>query len=469
MRMMRTWMVVVALAACGKNGGVGGKGSDTAAKEGSGTKQAGSDPKQAGSDAAEANAEAKPAGKATAPWKLDESAVLGKLDGSWIVRGFGSSGAVSAWKLEHGEVTVFDPSTKKETKDKLELWSPCYAHLQGSGYGGTLVIDGDDIYLGLGDGGKRRGNTVIACMGSGTVVATPKGCATYYVHFGSVEVIPTRCTYPDGRFVTVEGGTDHRHSSVRFWGNDHLLLSDQLAESRLEKEPSWDAAKAAAAKAKPTRAPAPASTSAAPTNDGVSLAEAEPAFPPPPPEEKPDVPWSDDHGAVLAKLQGAWVVKGFGIYGAVTAWNVDGAKVTVYSPKTHAEVPDVLLFESPCAVRLDSGDGGTLVVDGDTVYLGMGNGGMKVGDTLYACLGIGTVVATASGCTTYHSEFDKWTKLDTTCKQDGKQLDAKTKDDESSVAFVNDHTLLSSQLAASKLVKQKDWAAAKAAADRQAR
>jgi hypothetical protein len=269
--------------------------------------------------------------------------------------------------------------------------------------------------------------------------------------------------------VTVEGGTDHRRSSLRFWGNDHLLLSDQLAESRLEKQPSWEAAKAAAAKAKPNKAPSPASTSAAPTNDGVTLAETEPAFPAAPPETKPDVPWSDDHSAAIAKLQGAWIVKGFGRYGAVSAWNVDGAKVTVYDPKTHAETPDVLLFESPCAVRLDSGYGGTLVLDGDTVYLGLGDGGMKVGDTLYACLSSRTVVATATGCATYHEEFDTWSKLDTTCTQDGKQLVAKTKDDESSVRFVNERTLLSSQLAGSKLAKQKDWAAAKAAADRMAK
>lgn len=466
--MMRTWMLVAALAACGKNGGGGKSGSDTsAAKPGSDVVA----PATSGSDAPAAKAapDAKLAGKPTVPWKLDASAVLGKLDGSWVVRGFGSSGSVAAWKLEHGELTVFDPSTKQEKKDKLELWSPCMAHLQSSGYQGTLVIDGDDIYLGLGDGGMRRGDTVIACMGSGTVVATPKGCATYDVHFGSVEVIPTRCSYPDGRFVTVEGGTDHRHGSVRFWGNDHLLLSEQLAESRLEKQPSWEAAKAAAAKAKASRPPAPASKSAPPTNDGVSLAEADPAFPPPPPEDKRDVPWSDDHAAVLAKLQGAWIVKGFGSYGSVSAWNVDGAKVTVYDPRTHAETPDVLLFESPCAVRLDSGDGGTLVVDGDTVYLGLGAGGMKLGDTLYACLSSGTVVATPTGCATYHDEFDKWTKLDTTCTQDGKQLVAKTKDEEHSVSFANDHTLLSGQLAANKLAKQTDWAAAKKAADRLAK
>ena len=454
MHMKRYWFVIAALAACGKSGGGG--------KQGSATQPA------VGSDPRPAEAEAPPAAKPTVPWKLDASVVLGKLEGTWLVRGFGSSGSVTAWKIDHGELTVFDPSTKEEKKDKLELWSPCKAHLE-SGAGGTLVVDGDDIYLGLGDGGMKRGDTVIACMGSGTVYATPKACATYDVHFGSVEVIPTRCSYPDGRFVTVEGGSDHRRSSLRFWGNDHLLLSDQLAESRLEKQPSWDAAKAAAAKAKPSRGPSPASKSAPPANDGVTLAAAEPAFPPAPPEDKPDVPWSDDHSAALAKLQGAWIVKGFGRYGAVSAWNVDGAKVTVYDPKTHAETPDVLLFESPCAVRLDSGDGGTLVIDGDTVYLGLGAGGMKLGDTLYACLGSGTVVATPAGCTTYHAEFDKWSKLDTTCKQDKQQFSAKTKDDEDSARFANDHTLLSSQLAGSKLAKQTDWAAAKAAADRLAK
>ena len=107
---MRLWLVVAAVAACGKNGG----GS---AKSGSGTQaaaKAGSDTTPAGSDVAAAKpAETKPAGKPTVPWKLDEAAVLGKLDGTWIVRGFGSSGAVEAWKLEHGDVTIFDPSTKQ--------------------------------------------------------------------------------------------------------------------------------------------------------------------------------------------------------------------------------------------------------------------------------------------------------------------------------------------------------------------
>jgi hypothetical protein len=313
----------------------------------------------------------------------------------------------------------------------------------------------------------RQGDTIIACMGSGTVYATPKGCATYETRFGEVTVIPTRCSYPDGRFLTVEGGADHRRSSLRFWGSPHLLLSDQLASSKLVRQASWDAAKSAAdqvAQGKPL--PPGAGSSGARTADAAAIATSgEPEFPPPPPEDKPDVPWSDDHAAAIAKLQGTWLVKGFGSYGAVSAWKIDGAKVTVFDPGKQTETPDVLIFESPCAVRLDSGSGGTLVID-DDIYLGLGAGGTKQGGTTYACMGSGTVVATTAGCATYHDDFGKWSKVETACKEaDGKFVATeKSSHGESSLRFVNDHTLLSDQLAANKLIKEPDWATAKAAA-----
>jgi ATP-dependent protease HslVU (ClpYQ) peptidase subunit len=408
--------------------------------------------------------------KPVVPWTLDPSTTLAKLEGSWVVRGFGSADNSAAWRFEQGKLTIYDPKTKQEKLDRLELWSPCKAHL-ASGYGGTLVVDGDDIYLGLGDGGIRQGDTIIACMGSGTVYATPKGCATYEIRFGEVKVVPTRCSFPDGRFVTLEGAPDHRKSSLRFWGNDRLLLSDQLASAKLEKQPSWEAAKVAAgvpaaqAKRPPARSVV---TEDAARKPDKSSDKPTATFPPPPPEEeKPDVPWKDDHAAAIAKLQGAWVVKGFGSYGSVSAWKIDGAKVTVYSPSKQIEMPDVLLFESPCAVRLDSGYGGTLVTDGDAVYLGLGAGGIKQGDTIVACMGSGTVVATKAGCTTYHEELGKWSKVETTCKETSGRFVATEKSSygESDVRFVNDHTLLSDQLTASKLVKQPDWPAAKSAAD----
>jgi hypothetical protein len=458
---LATWMTprvlssLLVLAACG---------SDPTPAKPDPTTAHPTEPTTTTADATEVERPSKP----KLPWSFDASATLAKLEGSWVVKGFGSAGAVAAWKLEGGKLTTYDPETRKEKPDVLELWSPCEAHLE-SGYGGTLVIDGDAIYLGLGGGGTRHGDTIIACMGSGTVFATPKGCATYEVRFGDVRVIPTRCSLPDGRFVTFEGGANPRRDSLLFWGSDHVLLSDQLAESKLVKHPSWAAAKAAADRPARTSTPVAASTSGRPFTPLWAVDKSvEPAFPPPPPEEKPDVPWSDDHAAAIAKLQGAWLVRGFGSYGSVSAWKIDGAKVTVYNPSKRTETPDALIFDSPCAVRLYSGSGGTLVIDGDAIYLGLGAGGTKQGDTIVACMGSGTVVATTTGCTTYKEQFGAWSKIETTCKEANGRFVATEKSSygESSVRFVNDRVLLSGQLAASRLVEQPSWEAAKTAASR---
>jgi hypothetical protein len=200
---------------------------------------------------------------------------------------------------------------------------------------------------------------------------------------------------------------------------------------------------------------------------------AKPASPAKAPEApaKPAVPWSADNSAAIAKLQGAWLVKGFGSYGAVSAWKFDGAKVTVYDPSKKAETPDELLFESPCSVRLDSGYGGTLVIDGDAVSLGLGGGGTKQGDTLVACMGSGTVYATPAGCAAYHIGLHEVEKIDATCKTTAARFveTEQTNYGESSLRFFNDHTLLTDQLAASKLTKLASWDAAKAAADKAAK
>jgi len=204
----------------------------------------------------------------------------------------------------------------------------------------------------------------------------------------------------------------------------------------------------------------PATKPAVPTKTAEPTEAAKPA--------KPAVPWSTDNSAAIAKLQGTWLVKGFGSYGSVSAWKFDGAKVTVYDPRTKTETPDVLIFESPCSVRLDSGYGGTLVIDGDKVYLGLGDGGTKQGDTIIACMGSGTVYSTPAGCTTYQEDFGKWKLIETTCSRPDGLFVANEKSSygENKLRFWNDHTLLTDQLAANKLTKQADWAAAKAAADK---
>jgi hypothetical protein len=172
--------------------------------------------------------------KPAVPWSTSNDAALAKLQGAWLVKGFGSYGAVSAWRFDGAKVTVYNPDKKTETPDVLLFESPCAVRLD-SGYGGTLVIDG---------GGTKQGDTIIACMGSGTVYATPKGCATYKQSFRTVEVIETTCATPEGRFVATEK-SNYGETSLRFW-NDHILLTDQLASNKLQRFPDFAAAKAAA-------------------------------------------------------------------------------------------------------------------------------------------------------------------------------------------------------------------------------
>lgn len=193
---------------------------------------------------------------------------------------------------------------------------------------------------------------------------------------------------------------------------------------------------------------------------------AKPSEPPKPEQPKP--PWNTDTSASVSKLQGAWLVKGFGMYGAVSAWKFDGTKVTVYDPSKKTETPDVLIFESPCAVRLDSGYGGTLIIDGDDVYLGLGMGGFKQGDTIIACMHSGTTYSTPAGCTTWKNEFGRWSTVETTCSRPEGRFVATEKSNygEGSIRFWNERILLTDQLHDNKLTKQASWDVAKAAADK---
>ena len=230
------WIAALALAACGQK-----SDSDTGKAD-----------KPAATPAKSTEPAAKPATPENPkpPWSTDFAPLLAKLQGSWLVKGFGAYGAVSAWKFDGSKVLVYDPSKKKETPDAFIFESPCGVRLD-SGYGGTLVIDGDDVYLGLGGGGWKQGDTVIACMGSGTVYATKTGCATYKEEFGKYKLIDTKCTLSDSRFVATEN-SNYGESSLRFF-NDHTLLTDQLAANKLAKSASWDEAKAAADKAIATK------------------------------------------------------------------------------------------------------------------------------------------------------------------------------------------------------------------------
>ncbi len=213
-------------------------------------------------------------------------------------------------------------------------------------------------------------------------------------------------------------------------------------------------------------------TETAKTGDPASAKDPkEPARPPEP--AKPKLPWSTDYGALTAKLQGAWLVKDVGYLGSVQAWNVEGSKVTMYDPKKKAEQIGELTFEAPCDVTMtvktadgSEGWGATLVVDGDTVHLGLGSGGMRNGDEVVACMGRGVYYLKGGECSLWNERFGEWETAKATCSFDDKSFKGKVgEESEDELRFTAPNVLMTDQLAGNKPEKQPDWAAAKAKAD----
>jgi hypothetical protein len=149
----------------------------------------------------------------------------------------------------------------------------------------------------------------------------------------------------------------------------------------------------------------------------------------------PELPWNTDYRALTAKLQGLWVVKGIGEAGSVAAW------------------------------------GAGLVVSGDVVYLGLGDGGMKHGDEIVACAWGGLFHLKASECSAWIRRFDEWKRAEAKaiCSFDGKvfkgEVDKGLRPGRVELRFAAPGTLLSEQLAANRAERQTNWAAAKAKAD----
>jgi hypothetical protein len=190
-----------------------------------------------------------------------------------------------------------------------------------------------------------------------------------------------------------------------------------------------------------------------------------------PPE--PKFPWSTDYSAQTAKLQGAWLVKDVGYLGSVQAWSVEGNKVTMFDPKKKAEQVGELIFEAPCELTLtvktaggSEGWGATLVVNGDTLHLGLGSGGVRNGDEIIACMSRGIYHLKGGECTLWNERFGEWETAKATCSFDDESFKGKAgEESEDELRFVAPNVLMTDQLAGNKPEKQADWAAAKAKAD----
>lgn len=112
-----------------------------------------------------------------------------------------------------------------------------------------------------------------------------------------------------------------------------------------------------------------------------------------------------DTAAELAKLDGKWLVKArFGQKEADT-WEIAGGKVTITKAGGEAELGK-LVMKKPGSIGVKSGDSTTYYAfarDGETVYLGLGDGGVKHGETYLVGDDWGVVVFDGKACK-YHRQ-----------------------------------------------------------------
>jgi hypothetical protein len=177
-----------------------------------------------------------------------------------------------------------------------------------------------------------------------------------------------------------------------------------------------------------------------------------------------------DNDAILKKWQGAWVIE-TGALGHYEAWEVKGNQVTSFDGK--AEKTRELSILAPCEGKVmeksagggSSGSSITFVFDGDKLYTGMGDAGLKQGDKYLAC-GSGQIfVYDGKSCLAHQEMFGRWEKPEATeCKLDGGKLTTKRTGmgDMKSTFLVEGNVLYSEQMKGNKVEKATSFADAKA-------
>jgi hypothetical protein len=162
--------------------------------------------------------------------------------------------------------------------------------------------------------------------------------------------------------------------------------------------------------------------SAAPAGSGVATASAS--------APAPDASWiaagpafdaqSPFAGAgldgIAKKLEGAWFVK-LGNGRQREAWDVHG-NTAVVANKGGAKAY-ALTVTSPCTLEIKEKDGGSteshFVFDGDTLYLGMGDYGVKTQDGVVACVSDGIYELKKGKCDKYLRLGGHWDKKPAKC------------------------------------------------------
>src|SRR5262249_29251212 len=120
---------------------------------------------------------------------------------------------------------------------------------------------------------------------------------------------------------------------------------------------------------------------------------------------------------IAKKLEGTWVVSGDA---GKEAWEVKGNVVTVVNKRETR--PHALLITSPCTLEMRQKDGMSItshfVVDGDALYTGLGDFGIKLKDgSVIACVSNGVYVLKKNKCDKYMFLMNEWRGEPAKCTQ----------------------------------------------------
>ncbi|MBI3072404.1 MAG: hypothetical protein HYY84_09850 [Deltaproteobacteria bacterium] len=187
-------------------------------------------------------------------------------------------------------------------------------------------------------------------------------------------------------------------------------------------------------------------------------------------------PWTLDAASIQTKLQGAWVLRHVSSLGDVQAWEVKGAKVTVYEPKRTTGPKERtldLVVESPCTLKLSETrpDGATesgfstFVFLGNALHLGLGDAGVKQGNSVVACGGGGVFVLTGGKCTVHKAMFGRWGSEPATCNLRGDVFKGEAKYRSTSEIKATGDVYVSDQLKSNPATRAASFAEAKSSAD----
>jgi hypothetical protein len=281
---MRSGFLFAALCACGTPAPSGEPLDPVAAGSGAGgsARSPGSavSPAPTGSAVSPAptGSAAAPRDPSQLPWDDTYATQLAALQGDWVVRHIGSLGSLAAWHVEGDAVTIYDPEQKSETKDALEFDGPCKLRVRERGDRATFVSHGGMLNLGLGGGGTKIGDRLIACIDhwrereappssasadedpfTPDLVVVERGSCRAYAKQGAWR--STSCLVTSGAPVDEAGpneltvSTGHYQGSLPFI-DATTLMTEQLRGSVPERLPDWTAAKARADAVLAARAPA---------------------------------------------------------------------------------------------------------------------------------------------------------------------------------------------------------------------